>query len=425
MKDSPLFRPEAMTEQQDRWLGSVLLLPRLPYTVAVVVVALLAGGLIALIAWGEYTRKVRLAGWLAPESGLLQVVAPQTGVLARVSVQEGQEVKSGEPLAVVSSERQSGAFATQQEVLRALQARRDSLNSERESHRALFARQQETQHARLDVLRDEIEGLDAEFALQRRRVARAEEVTDRQRDLRAQKLSTEDDLLRAEDAAFAQAQSLNELERARAAVNRSRVELESEMAEHPLRLQVQLAEIDRQIAQIEQDLAEAEAGREAVVLAPMDGTVTALRAATGDGVGSSAPLMTLIPSGARMQARLYGPSRDIGFVQPGQRVLVRYDAFPHQKFGRYEGTVSSVSRATINAGELGAASSGSLADLVRSGEPVYRITVDLDQDFAETYGRSAALQAGMTLEADIQIETRRLWQWLLDPLYSLHGGEKA
>lgn len=62
--------------------------------------------------------------------------------------------------------------------------------------------------------------------------------------------------------------------------------------------------------------------------------------------------MTLVPASAALEARLYGPSSAIGFVRPGQQVLLRYDAYPHQKFGRYAGTVTSVSRTTVSQGEL-------------------------------------------------------------------------
>lgn len=425
-KRSPLFRPEALAEQQDRWLGSVLLVPRLSHTIMTATAALIIGGVIALIAFGEYTRKVRLSGWLAPEQGLLQIVAPQSGVLSQLAAHEGLEVSKGATLAVLSTERRSGAVGeTQQEVLRALTARRDSLLAERESHRALFARQAQSQAARLEVIEAEVTNLDAEFTLQRERAALAESSAARQRDLRARGLVTEDDLRRIEESAFDQALALQVLERGRATVARARVELEAEIAELPLREDLQLAEIDRALAQIAQELAEAEAAREAVVLAPDAGTVTALRASAGEGVQASAPLMTLIPADTVLQARLYGPSRDIGFVTPGQRVLIRYDAFPYQKFGQYEGVVRSVSRATVGAGELAEAAVGSLAELTASGEPVYRITVDLDAQTATAYGRPAMLQPGMTLSADVQIETRRLWRWVLDPLYSLRGGGQA
>ncbi|MBO9455871.1 HlyD family efflux transporter periplasmic adaptor subunit [Paracoccus sp. R12_1] len=423
----PLFRPEAMAEQRDRWLGSVLLVPRLSYSVLTLFAAIIVIGILALIAFGEYTRKVRLSGWLTPQQGLLQVAASQPGLLAQLPVQEGQQVERGDVLAVLSSERRSGAGESRQEVLRALRARRDSLAAERDSHRALYARQSESHQARLAVIEAEAASLDAEFAMQRDRVDLADASAARLRDLRDRGLATQDDLQRAEESAFDQALSLQALERTRATVNRTRVELTAEIAEHPLREGLQLAEIDRAIAQIEQELAEAEAARETVLTAPRSGTVTALRATAGETVDSATPLMTLIPSDTILQAQIYGPSRDIGFVEPGQRVLIRYDAYPHQKFGQYDAKVRSVSRATVGPGELAeaAGATGPLADLGASGQPVYRITVDLDAQSATAYGRDAPLQPGMTLQADIQIETRRLWQWILEPLHSLRGREPA
>ncbi|WP_198402493.1 HlyD family secretion protein [Rhodobacter sp. CZR27] len=421
---SPLFRPEALAERQHGWLGTVLLVPRLSHSVLTAFAALIVGGVIAVIAFGEFTRKVRLPGWLAPQQGLLQVVTPQAGVLVRVAVEEGQEVAAGDVLAVLSGERRSGLGETRQEVLRFLREHRDILVAERDDQRALFARQAGSQQARLAVIDAEARSLEVEFALQRRRLALAEATALRLRDLRGRGLSTEEGVQRAEDAAFDQALALQALERTRAGVNRVRVELAAEIAELPLRERLQLAETGRAIAQLDQDLAEAEAARETLVTAPRAGTVTALRAAAGDAVDGSAALMTLIPAGTALQARLYGPSRDIGFVEPGQRVLIRYDAFPHQTFGQYEGLVRNVSRATVGAGEL-AEAAGPLVELGAAGQPVYRITVDLQAQGASAYGRMATLQPGMTLQADIQIETRRLWQWIVDPLRTLRDGDRA
>ena len=114
-------------------------------------------------------------------------------------------------------------------------------------------------------------------------------------------------------------------------------------------------------------------------------------------------------------------------VRPGQRVLLRYDAYPYQKFGHYEGTVTSVSRATVSPGELAglpaATEAGGLA--ADAGEPVYRVTVALDRQTANAYGAPAALQPGMTVQADVLIESRRVWEWVLDPLYALTGRAAA
>jgi membrane fusion protein len=52
---------------------------------------------------------------------------------------------------------------------------------------------------------------------------------------------------------------------------------------------------------------------------------------------------------------------------------------------------------------------------------MYRITVRLSKQEIKTYGRPQALQAGMLLDADILQETRSLYEWVLEPLFSLSG----
>jgi membrane fusion protein len=413
-----------MAERQGRWLGTVLLAPKVSHTIYTGFTALLVAGVLGLFVFGEYTRKARIGGWLAPEQGLIHIVAPQPGVLARMHAQEGLEVAAGTPLAVLSAERRSEALgATQGEVARQLRARRDSLRAERRRHRELFARTAATLADRVAVAETAARDLEREIALQRKRLALAESESARQRELRARGIATEQNLLEAERDALDQAVTLQALERNRTELGRAHLDLLAEEDELPLRESIQLAAIDREIAELEQALAEAEAAREIVIVAPEDGVVTGLRAASGSSVGTDAPLMTLVPAGARLEARLFGPSRAIGFVRPGQRVLIRYEAFPHQKFGRYEGVVKSVSRSTVGPAEFG----GDVATLdgLQPDEPVYRVTVELASQTATAYGEPAPLQPGMKLEGDILIEKRHLYEWVLDPLHSLTGRSAA
>ena len=258
--DDPLFRPEAVAEQQDRWLGTVLLVPRPSWTLMVVLLGVLVAGIVGLLVFGEYTRKARLTGLLSPEQGLIQVVAPLSGVLTQVNAQEGLEVAAGTPLAVLSAERRSETVgATQGEVLRALRVRRDSLIAEREHYRALFAAQIAAQAARLAVIDAELAEMEREFELQRARVDLADTALARQRELRDRDLVVEQDLREAEEAALDQRLALQTLERERTTLERSRLELAAERDEAPLREGLQIADIDRQVAQIDQELAEAEA----------------------------------------------------------------------------------------------------------------------------------------------------------------------
>lgn len=53
------------------------------------------------------------------------------------------------------------------------------------------------------------------------------------------------------------------------------------------------------------------------------------------------------------------------------------------------------------------------------GQSVYRIRADLAQDFVLTYGEKQSLMAGMQFEADIVQEKRRIFEWMVEPLFSI------
>ena len=136
----------------------------------------------------------------------------------------------------------------------------------------------------------------------------------------------------------------------------------------------------------------------------------------GQAVQAGQPLMSVLPTDSPLQAELLVPSRAIGFIAPGDAVLLRYQAYPYQKFGHQRGKVSRISRSALSSGELGA-----LVGKAGQGEPFYRITVKLARQAITAYGKPEALKPGMLLEADVLGEKRRLIEWVFEPLYSLRG----
>jgi len=97
-------------------------------------------------------------------------------------------------------------------------------------------------------------------------------------------------------------------------------------------------------------------------------------------------------------------------------VLLRYQAFPYQKFGHQEGRVAAISRSALSPGELGA-----LIGNAQHGEPFYRVTVSLARQAITAYGKPESLRPGMVLDADVLGERRALIEWIFEPLYSLGG----
>jgi membrane fusion protein len=351
----------------------------------------------------------------------MRVFAREAGVVTQVHAREGMAVRKGMPLLVVSTETHSEALGdTRQEIVRRLTRRRNSMEDEKTTQDRLFKQQAADLAMRLDALRAEQDHLAQEMAIQHSRLQLSEKVVSRTRVMRARDIVPEPRMEDAERERLEQAGKLRNLERVQASLRREEVQVTAALNELPLRRRTQMAEIERNVAALEQELAEAELEREAVITAPADGTVTALQVEAGGSAQPSVPLMSILPAGSELQAHLFTPSHAIGFLKPGQRVLLRYAAFPYQKFGSYEGRIANVSQSAMSPSEMPQQLSG-LTALFGPNEPIYRVIVDLASQTATAYGQPVPLQPGMQLEADVLIESRRLFEWVLEPLFSLTG----
>ena len=87
-----LFRHEVLAERQTQWLGTVLMVPRISHSAFTAFALLMAGSVLALLFFADYTRKAHIAGWLVPQHGLARIVTPQPGVVTQVFVHEGMTV---------------------------------------------------------------------------------------------------------------------------------------------------------------------------------------------------------------------------------------------------------------------------------------------------------------------------------------------
>lgn len=407
-----------------QYLGPVLVVPRITHWMYAGFAAVVTAALLACLFFGTYTRKAHVTGWLVPRQGLMRVFAPAAGVATRIYVREGAEVARAAPLLAVSTEERSEAVgATRQRVVDQLLTRRNSMYREADVQRRMFDQQASDLKDRIAAIRSEQSNLAQQIDIQHSRITLSGKAVERAQELRRLGLTTEARIDAAMQDRLAEVAALEDLKRTGSALSRELLQLTTSLSELPLQRSMQFAEMGRNVAALGQDLAEAEARREIVITAPQDGVVASLQTGKGDGVRSDVPLMSIVPKGALLQAQLFAPSRAVGFLQEGQRVRMRYAAFPYQKFGFHEGVVASVSRSALSPSEMPQQLTG-LSAVTGSTEPLYRVTVNLDEQAVTAYGKPVPLQPGMQLDADVRLERRRLIEWVFEPIFSLRAAWK-
>lgn len=179
-----------------------------------------------------------------------------------------------------------------------------------------------------------------------------------------------------------------------------------------------LESAQRSVSAIEQDLAENEARRQILVRAPQGGTIGAITAEPGQSVTPSQPVAAILPVGSELEAELYVPSRAAGFLRPGMSVRLRYQAYSYQKFGQASATIREVSNTAMRPDEF-AMSSSSMTNGV--GEPLYRVRAKLERQSVLAYGSEHPLRSGAVVDASVLLDTRRLYEWILEPLFTITG----
>ena len=178
-----------------------------------------------------------------------------------------------------------------------------------------------------------------------------------------------------------------------------------------------LSAVDRSMAALEQDRIENESKREIYLRAPEAGVVTAIVVDPGKLAAAGQPLMNLVPDGAELRADVYLPSRAAGFVRVGSDALLQFQAFPYQKFGSQPARVVKMSRVALAASELPYPAPAGAAP----GDLFYVASLALSKNTVRAYGKDEPLQVGLGFDTNLILETRTLFEWVFEPVFSVSG----
>lgn len=379
-------------------------------TLGVVLIAVAAAIFLSL---ASYTRKAAAGGVLAPDVGLIRLVPAAAGTVLERRVVDGQAVREGDTLFVLALDRPLLDKTAQAQVRHSLEERRRSLLEATETQRVLTDERRAALVSRLRALESQQAQIAAEANLQKQRRELAEKALKRLESLRAEQFISDAQVQAKAEEVLALRAAEQGLVRQSANLQQDQAELQGDLRALPLLASSTAGSLERDLAQLERETVEQDAEQRIVVRAPRDGTISTTLAEPGQSVSPASALATLLPAGARLQAQLYAPSSAVGFVQAGQQVRLRFEAFAYQKYGHYPGHVVQVSRTPLAASEMAALA---LPAMAAGGEPMFRITVALDEPAPEL-----PLAAGMRLQADVLLERRRLIEWLFEPLLGFKG----
>jgi membrane fusion protein len=370
--------------------------------------------LVACFATTSYARKERVTGELVPTGGLLGVTARRDGFVSRVYINNGQEVRAGAPLIAISVDtqlrdgRQVGnllSAAADEKALAIAQQQNAGLAEVRNSLDDIALRR--------TALDQQIRLIETSRAVAVDRVTMAQERIDKSAPLARKGYISGFQFQQYQDAVTTAKLALAELDQRRLDAIKQRGQLRVEEQQLQAKLLTDKSTATSARADLLTARASAMGQQELMLAAETGGRVTALRARTGAPVKMGETLAVVLPTGSKLQAQVWIPSRAIGFIRPGDEVTLMFDAFPYQTFGTAKGRVREVSAAPTDPQDLPAGT---------AQEPRYQVLVELEAQSVQAYGRRWSLVPGTKVEAVVILEKRTVLQWLLDPFVAFAGG---
>lgn len=406
---SELFRREALTAASDRGWGQPIALMPSSWRALTIFFTLLSIAVITFLSTATFARKETALGVLNFSKGELRIVSAKGGIVREVYVKEGQQTDEGTPLALVSTEQElAGGDVVDQRILKAINAEQAMLQERLAALNTSAPLERQGMAEKLRGIRAQISSLNDELPVRQQRLEISRAAFAEGRAGQTEGIISGNTARERQYDFLAQEQALGDF--------RTRIaQLEAQAAEEVLALDKQpsdtaqaRASIQQEIVSLEEKRANTNAQNGFVLSSPAKGYVTALQARPGQPTDPSKPLMTIVPDGSVLQAEIYVPSRAIGFVQPGQKVRLLYDAFPHERFGPAFGEIAEISTSVLRPDEVIGA--------VVAKEPVYRAIVVPAKATVSAYGKEVPLRSGMALTADIVLEDRSFLKLMLDPL---------
>ena len=193
-----------------------------------------------------------------------------------------------------------------------------------------------------------------------------------------------------------------QLLQSQSALTQAQNQSQTQNAETNSALNNQIITAEKRIIELENNLVKAkQILAQTTITAPVDGTVLSLTVKTiGGVVNAGQQLAQIVPEKVPLYVDAALDNQDVGFVKPGQRVVVKVATYPFQRYGYLEGTVETISPDAIQDDKKGL---------------IYKAKIKLNDDKSSKQNQLKLLP-GMSVSAEITTGKRRIVEFFLDPL---------
>lgn len=414
-----MFRQEAIDNSKGHWQGNALLLPGLHPIIVWIATATFIIAFMIFIIWGSYTRRVNVSGEVSTFPRVANVYSSVQGVVINQFVSEGTTVKAGDAVYKIDVSKSTGAGVVSDEQAA-------DINNQIFRVTQIIKKIEDNKKKTLSMMEKQKEKYTAAFVNSSSIIQRAmegirimkENMQNYER-YQSKGLINKDQLTNQIALYYQQQNALLDLTGQNEQNSLQITSLETQ-------IQTQAADFDNQINQMElqryelqKELVNTQANGVVVIRALKDGRIDSLSVTVGQMVNAGDSLFQIMPVNIRnYNLVVWVPNEAIPYIKKGDKVNIRYDAFPMEKFGQFSGEISVISTAPASIQEM-MTYQGAPAHTPSANMTYYKVIVRPEKNAVKYAGKSLQLKNGMKAESTLFLERRKTYQWMLSPLYDM------
>lgn len=414
-----MFRQELLENRKMLWRGRALLLPGIPPLLVISVCIIFLTVFITFVIIGSYTRRVNVSGEITTWPRPVNIYSSVQGFIVKQFVTEGQEIRKGEPVYQIDVSRStsSGVVSDNQ---------RKDIENQIVRIANIISRLEDSKKATLQTLEKQKMQYQEAFERSTAIVRRAEEGIiimknnmNNYRTYQKKGLINKDQLTNQTALYYQQQNNLLSLSGQNEQNALQITSLESQ-------IKIQAADFDNRIYQMElqryelqKELINTDVNGEVIIRALSDGKIDSLSVTVGQMVSAGDSLLQIIPDKIKDHYLVvWAPNDAVPYINPGDRVNIRYEAFPAEKFGQFAATVLLVSKTPASSQEM-LTYQGAPKNNQNTSVPYYKIVVRPDLQEIRYDGKFLPIENGMKAQGTLFLEKRKIYQWMLSPFYDM------
>ena len=420
MENNGLFRQEAINYQKAKWMGKALLIKGYSAWFVFLLSIVFIIVLVLAAIFGTYTRRINVPGEITTQPRAINLFSTQQGFIINSHVKVGDKVKKGDPIydLDVSQTTQLGNV-TQNTI--------ESINNQINNIYEIIETLKENKLITSNALKQQIDEYNRFHQDSLLLVKNAEkgmsemfESMQNYADYQKKGLINNEQFNNQRYLYYQQQNSYQFLQNQIIQENLSIIQLNSELVTKIADFDNKISEYQFQLNALQRQLTEVNAKGTLIISAPSDGRIESLSVTDGQMVKTDDSLAQLIPANAdSYYLVLWAPNESVPYISVNDKINIRYEAYPYQKFGQFSGEIMSISNVPASSQEMSTYSSSPLSQNNINYQAYYKVMVSLDKQQLVKFNSKIKLTNGMKADITLFLEKRPIYQWMLSPFYDI------